>query len=90
MTYNAVVISALQSDYYHYAICYIGSMVVVVPLWLKHRFCVAVFPGKRGNSSVIYNLYGQADDGCDERPHFIQKPNLVSFATSRIQVYSNI
>ena len=54
MTDNAVVIAALQCDYYHYAICYIGSVAVVVPLWLKHRFCVAVLPCKRGNSSVIY------------------------------------
>ena len=51
---NAVVIATLQCDYYHYAICYIGSVAVVVPLWLKHRFCVAVLPCKRGNSSVIY------------------------------------
>lgn len=55
MTDNAVVIVALQCDYYHYAICYIGSVAVVVPLWLKHRFYVAVLPCKRGNSSVIYN-----------------------------------
>lgn len=41
---NAVVIAALQCDYYHYAICYIGSVVVIVPLWQKHRFCVAVLP----------------------------------------------
>lgn len=56
MTDNAVVIAALQCDYYHYAICYIGSVAVVVPLWLKHRFCVAVLPCKRGNSSVIYTI----------------------------------
>ena len=54
---NAVVISALKYDYYHYAICYIGSVAVVVPLWLKHRFCVAVLPCKRDNSSVIYANY---------------------------------
>ena len=46
---------ALQCDYYHYAICYIGRRAVVVPLWLKHRFSVAVLPCKRGNASVIYN-----------------------------------
>lgn len=40
MTDNAVVIAALQCDYYQYAIRYIGS--------------VAVLPCKRGNSSVIY------------------------------------
>lgn len=57
MTYNAVVIAALQCDYYHYAICYIGSVAVVVPLWLKHHFCVAVLPYKRGNSSVIYTEF---------------------------------
>lgn len=56
MTDNTVVIAALQCDYYHYAICYIGSVAVVVPLWLKHRFCVAVLPCKRGNSSVIYTI----------------------------------
>lgn len=56
MTDNAAVIAALQCDYYHYAICYIGSVAVVVPLWLKHRFCVAVLPCKRGNSSVIYTI----------------------------------
>ena len=57
MTDNAVVIAALQCDYYHYAICYIGSVAVVVPLWLRHRFCVAVLSCKRGNSSVIYTCY---------------------------------
>ena len=56
MTDNAVVIAALQCDYYHYAICYIGSVAVVVPLWLRHRFCVAVLSCKRGNSSVIYKM----------------------------------
>lgn len=56
MTDNAVVIAALQCDYYHYAICYIGSVAVVVPLWLKHCFCVAVLPCKRGKSSVIYTI----------------------------------
>ena len=30
---NAVVIAALKYDYYHYAICYIGSVADVVPLW---------------------------------------------------------
>ena len=90
MTYNAMAIAALQCDYCHYAICYIGSVAVVVPLWQKKHFCVAVLPFKRGNSSVIYDLYRQADDGCDDKPHFIQKPYLFSFATSRIQVYSNI
>lgn len=53
---NAMVIAALQCDYYHYAICYIGSVAVVVPLWQKHRFNAAVSPCKRGNSSVIYNF----------------------------------
>lgn len=57
---NAVVIAALQCDYYHYAIRYIGSVAVVVPLWLKHRFCVAVLPCKRGNSSVIYKNHSPA------------------------------
>lgn len=51
---NAMVIAALQCDCYHYAICYIGSVAVVVPLWQKHHFYVAVLPCKRGNSSVIY------------------------------------
>lgn len=32
---NAMVIVALQCDYYHYAICNIGSAAVVAPLWLK-------------------------------------------------------
>ena len=56
---NAVAIAALQCDYYHYAICYIGSVAVVVPLLLKLRFNVAVSPCKRGNSSVIYILHLQ-------------------------------
>ena len=30
---NTMVIVAPQCDYYHYAICYIGSAAVVVPLW---------------------------------------------------------
>lgn len=53
---SAMVIVALQCDYYHYAICYIGSVAVVVPLWQKHRFFMAVLPCKRINSSVIYTL----------------------------------
>lgn len=51
---NAMVIVALQCDYYHYAICYIGSVVAVVPLWQKLHFNAAVLQFKRGNSSVIY------------------------------------
>ena len=53
---TAMVIATLQCDYYHYVICYIGSVVIVVPLWLKHRFCVAVLPCKRGNSYIICTL----------------------------------
>ena len=48
--------TALKCDCYHYAMCYIGRVAVVVPMWLKPRFCVAVLPCKRGNSSVIYNF----------------------------------
>lgn len=55
-----ICILRLTCHSYHYAICYIGSVAVVVTLWLKHRFCVAVLPCKRGNSSVIYTIINRS------------------------------
>ena len=48
---NAMVIVTLQCDYYHYAICYIGSAAVVVPLckntvslWQFYRITLSTRP----------------------------------------------